>query len=146
MRQSYATEQSCTTNGRRTLSLTAKLAWLAAAGALGTLARYSMAMFVDRQFPTAFPWAIFLVNMTGCLLFGVVYAMAEQRSELHDVRGIVLTGFMGAYTTYSTFAFQSAQFMEKSQWGLAAANIISQNVVGILCVFAGFAIGRALHV
>jgi len=102
-----------------------------------------MSMLVDRHFPSAFPWGIFLVNMTGCLLFGVVYAVAETRAGLAgDARGIVLTGFMGAYTTYSTFAFQSAQFIEKSQWGLAAANLVSQNVLGVLCVFAGFLIGR----
>lgn len=102
-------------------------------------------MFVDRQFSSAFPWGTFLVNMTGCFLFGLVYAAAETRAGLSgDVRGIVLTGFMGAYTTYSTFAFQSAQFIEKSQWGLAAANILSQNVLGVVCVFAGFAIGRLL--
>jgi CrcB protein len=102
-------------------------------------------MFVDRQFPSAFPWGIFLVNMTGCLLFGLAYAVAENRTGLSgDVRGIVLTGFMGAFTTYSTFAFQSAQFIEKSQWGLAAANIVSQNVLGVVCVFAGFALGRML--
>jgi len=125
--------------------LTAKLAWLAGAGALGTLSRYGVAMFVDRNLQGAFPWGTFVVNMTGCFLFGLVYAYAEQRGALAgDVRGIVLTGFMGAYTTYSTFAFQSAQFIEKSQWGLAAANIISQNVLGVICEFAGLYVGKML--
>ncbi len=112
---------------------------------MGTLSRYGVAMFIDRNFPAAFPWGTFAVNMTGCFLFGLVYAFAEQRGAVAgDVRGIVLTGFMGAYTTYSTFAFHSAQFIEKSQWGLAAANIISQNAAGVVCVFAGMWMGKAL--
>lgn len=103
-------------------------------------------MLVDRQVAGgAFPWGTFAVNMIGCLLFGLVYAAMEARVGLAaEMRGIVLTGFMGAFTTYSTFAFQSAQLIEKSQWGLAAANIISQNVLGVVFVFAGFAMGRQL--
>lgn len=102
-------------------------------------------MAIDRHIQTAFPWGIFLVNMTGCFLFGLVYAYAEQRAALAgDVRGIVLTGFMGAYTTYSTFAFQSSDFIARSQYGLAAANIVSQNVLGIICVFGGLWLGKAL--
>ena len=138
--------RSCATDaGSGTLSLTAKLAWLAAAGALGTLSRYGVAMFVDRNLQAVFPWGTVAVNMTGCFFFGLVYSFAEQRAALAgDVRGIVLTGFMGAYTTYSTFAFQSAQYIEKSQWALAAANIVSQNVLGVVCVFAGFFVGKWL--
>lgn len=104
-------------------------------------------MLVDRQVAGgAFPWGTFAVNMIGCLLFGLVYAAMEARVGLAaEMRGIVLTGFMGAFTTYSTFAFQSAQLIEKSQWGLAAANIISQNVLGVVFVFAGFAMGRTFY-
>jgi len=104
-----------------------------------------VAILVDRNLQSAFPWGTFAVNMTGCFLFGLIYTFAEQRGALAgDVRGIVLTGFMGAYTTYSTFAFQSTQYIEKSQWSLAAANILSQNVLGVLCVFAGFFAGKSL--
>ncbi len=102
-------------------------------------------MLIERNTQGAFPWGTFVVNMTGCFLFGLVYAMAEQRGAIAgDVRGIVLTGFMGAYTTYSTFAFQSAEYIEKSQWGLVAANILSQNVLGVVCVFAGLFAGKFL--
>lgn len=104
-------------------------------------------MLIDRQIANgAFPWGTFAVNMIGCLLFGLVYAAMEERVGFSaEMRGIVLTGFMGAFTTYSSFAFQSAQLIERSHWGLAAANIISQNVLGVVFVFAGFAIGRMLH-
>jgi len=61
-----------------------------------------------------------------------------------DVQFIVLTGFMGAFTTFSTYAFQTGAFLRESQWGLAMANIAAQNVVGIACVFAGVALGRVV--
>lgn len=100
-------------------------------------------MAVDRTVQSAFPWGTFAVNMLGCLLFGLAYAVFEQRLEWPgDLRGIVLTGFMGAFTTYSTFACNSGELMRESQFGLAAANIISQNVLGVALIFAGFALGR----
>lgn len=83
--------------------------------------------------------------MAGCLLFGVVYSVFEQRLDWPgDIRGIVLTGFMGAFTTYSTFAFNSAALVRDSQYALAAANILSQNVLGVALIFAGLALGRHL--
>ncbi len=100
-------------------------------------------MLVDRSAQGAFPWGTFTVNMLGCLMFGVVYAALEQRLQWPgDVRGIILTGFMGAFTTYSTFAFNSAELMRDSHYGLAAANVITQNVAGVALIFAGLAIGR----
>ena len=83
--------------------------------------------------------------MIGCLLFGLVYSALEHRLEWSgDVRGIVLTGFLGAFTTYSTFAFNSGEMIRQSQYAMAAANIASQTLLGILLVFAGLAIGRSL--
>jgi len=100
-------------------------------------------MGVDRATQTAYPWGTFAVNMFGCLLFGVMYASLENRLEWPgDLRGIVLTGFMGAFTTYSTFAFNNASLIRDAQYGMAAANIISQNVLGVALVFAGLALGK----
>jgi CrcB protein len=100
-------------------------------------------MAVDRTVQGAFPWGTFAVNMVGCFLFGLVYAAFEQRLEWPgDLRGIVLTGFMGAFTTYSTFAFNTADLIRESQYALAAANVIAQNVLGVALIFAGLALGR----
>lgn len=102
-------------------------------------------MAVDRSAQGAFPWGTFAVNMAGCLLFGVVYAALEHRLNWPgDVRGIVLTGFLGSFTTYSTFAFNSASLIRESQYALAAANIVSQNVLGVVLIFAGLAVGKNL--
>ena len=123
----------------------AKLGLLALAGALGTLARYGTVVFVERHATGAFPWPVFTVNMIGCFLFGFVFAVAEQRAGWSvDTRLIVLTGFMGAFTTFSAFAHNSESLLRESQWVLAASNIVAQNVLGVLLLMAGVAAGKLL--
>jgi len=58
-----------------------------------------------------------------------------------ETRAIVLTGFMGAFTTFSTFIFDTGKFVKASQWALVAGNLVSQVVVGLCCLFLGFGAG-----
>jgi CrcB protein len=120
-----------------------KLALMAVAGAVGTLARYGLSGLVERLQPTAFPWGTFAVNGLGCLLFGMVWAMAEERMLISGMtRLILLVGFMGAFTTFSTFAFETGQMLDDSQWLAAVANVFLQNVCGVVFVLAGIALGK----
>lgn len=120
-----------------------KLAWIAVAGALGTLSRYALSGLVQRLCGERFPWGTWVVNGLGCFLFGVIWALAEERLVLGgEIRFIVLTGFMGAFTTFSTFAFETSQFLQDSEWSLAAAHLVGQNSLGLLCVLLGFAASR----
>jgi CrcB protein len=121
------------------------LFWLAVIGALGTLSRYWLDGLVLRWTGEKFPWGILVVNALGCFLFGVVYPLAEERLLISgETRFIILTGFMGSFTTFSTFTFQTAEFMRDAQWLMAGVNIISQIVLGLICMFAGLAIGSRL--
>lgn len=121
-----------------------KIGWIALAGAVGTLARFGLSSFVQR-WQTAFPWGTLAVNALGCLLFGIIWSLAEERLVIGgQTRLILLVGLIGAFTTFSTFAFETAALVEDSQWLLAAVNVLAQNVLGILLVFVGFALGRLL--
>lgn len=120
-----------------------ELALLAVAGALGTLCRYGMSGLVQRICGERFPWGTFAVNMSGCFLFGLIWTLAEERLVISgQTRFILLTGFMGAFTTFSTFAFETSGFLQESQWLPAAGNAFGQLVVGVLFVFLGYAVGR----
>jgi len=127
------------------LTMSQKLAWLALAGALGTLARFGLSGVVQKWSGASFPWGTFLVNAGGCLLFGFVWQLAEGRRMISsDARLIGLTGFLGAFTTFSTFAFDSTQMIRESQWLALAGNLLGQNALGIVCVVLGMALGRML--
>ncbi len=122
-----------------------KILLIAMAGAVGTLARYWLAGFVQGASGGDFPWGTFAANMAGCLLFGLVWSMAEERFLISPgVRTIVLTGFMGAFTTYSTYTFETAQFIRDSEWVLAIGNIALQNTTGVVFMLLGLAFGRLL--
>lgn len=119
------------------------LVWIALAGAVGSVARYGVSGVVQRFSGERFPWGTFAVNAIGCFLFGLVWMLAEDRLVISGrARLIILTGFMGAFTTFSTFAFETSRMLDDSQWFNAAANVAAHNVVGISFVLIGMAIGR----
>jgi fluoride exporter len=122
-----------------------QMAMLAGVGALGTLARWGLQGLVQRHCGAAFPWGTLVVNALGCFLFGIVFVAAEERALISSqTRLIILVGFMGAFTTFSSFAFETAALLRDSQWLFALGNVALQNVLGLACVFAGFAVGRWL--
>lgn len=122
-----------------------RLLFLAVAGALGALARYGLVIFVQRQYVAVFPWGTFTVNTLGCFMFGLVWSIAEDRLLISDdMRLILLTGFIGAFTTFSTFMFESSQLMRDAEWMLTAGNILGQTILGLSLMFAGLALGRLL--
>jgi len=123
--------------------MSAKLLWIAAAGAAGTLARFGLTGLATRWAGDSFPYGTFVVNIMGCFLFGMVWMLADQRALISgEARFIILTGFMGAFTTFSTFAFETGQFLRDAQWLAAGGNLVAQNVVGITALLLGLAVGR----
>jgi CrcB protein len=122
-----------------------KLAWLAVAGAVGTLSRYGLSGLVQRVCGESFPWGTLTVNGLGCFLFGLVWTLAEDRLLIRgETRFIILTGFMGAFTTFSTFAFETGVRLEDREWLAALLNLSAQNGLGLILLFLGLALGRTL--
>ncbi|HCR13858.1 fluoride efflux transporter FluC [Solidesulfovibrio sp.] len=122
-----------------------KLGLIALAGSAGTLARYWMSGFVYDHFGRNFPWGTAMVNILGCFLFGLVWEMGEGRMLIRaETRTIILTGFMGAFTTFSTFIFESGGYLEDGRYLAALANVGFQTVVGFGALFAGLMLGRML--
>lgn len=122
-----------------------KLLLIAAAGGLGTLARYGLTGVVQNLAGRSFPWGTVVVNVLGCFVFGVLWSSMEDRLAISpQSRQIVLVGFMGAFTTFSTFVFETGQLARDAQWLFAAGNLGLQNGLGLVALFAGLALGRLL--
>lgn len=122
-----------------------KLVWLAAAGMLGTFARYGLQGLVQRNTGGALPWGTLVVNVVGCFLFGLVWVAASERHLVGaELRIVLLVGFMGAFTTFSSYVFETGELLRGAQWGLAAANFLMENVMGFLGLMLGMLTGRAL--
>jgi CrcB protein len=122
-----------------------KIALLSVAGAIGTLARYGLSGLVQRIGGSAFPWGTMAVNMTGCLLAGLLWELFESRWAVSaEVRIIVLVGFLGAFTTFSAMILETGMLMRQAEWLSAAANLTVQNGLGIAFLLAGMALGRMI--
>jgi CrcB protein len=120
-----------------------KIVYLAIAGALGTLSRYGLSGLVHRLVSTTFPLGTAVVNILGCLLFGLLWAVIELRLNIPvQLRIVIFLGFFGAFTTFSSFAFETAQLIDDSQWFWAAANVLLQNSLGLLAMMAGLIVGK----
>jgi CrcB protein len=118
---------------------------IAVAGALGTLARYGLSGFVQRLAGGHWPWGTLTVNVLGCFLFGIVWTLAEERLMINEQQRVVmLGGFMGAFTTFSTFIFETGGYMRQSEWVLATGNILVQTAVGLVFLFLGILAARAV--
>lgn len=120
-----------------------KLLYLALAGAAGTLARYWLSGLVQKNITVSFPLGTAAVNIFGCLLFGLLWAILENRFSLGgQIRVIIFVGFFGAFTTFSSFAFETSQMLDDSQWLWASLNIVMQNMFGLIGMITGLAIGK----
>ncbi|HBO42457.1 MAG TPA: fluoride efflux transporter CrcB [Planctomycetaceae bacterium] len=122
-----------------------KVLWIALAGALGTLARYGLSKLVQESTESLFPWGTLAVNVLGCLVFGVLCsAMGERFAVSPQTRTILLVGFMGAFTTFSTFAFETGELIREGSWLLAAGNMTASNILGLTALLVGLALGRLI--
>ena len=120
------------------------LVWIAIGGATGAAARYLVDGAVSHSLDRVFPWGTFAVNLSGSFALGLLYALAIQRQVLPEaIRGPVLIGFIGAYTTVSTLMLESWRLVEIGSVGLAVGNIVGSVGLGLLAVILGLALGRA---
>jgi fluoride exporter len=112
-------------------------------GFLGAVARYGVDSIVSRATAGAFPFGTLVVNLSGSLALGLLYALTVERAALPaEIRGPVLIGFIGAYTTFSTWMLESWRLAEEGALAAAALNIGGSVVLGLGALFLGLAIGR----
>ena len=112
-------------------------------GAFGAVSRYSLDRFVEHRVDSAFPWATFVINVSGCFAVGFLIAAVVDRQRAPQWLRVGLTvGFCGGYTTFSTFAQESLDLIEARDVAIAFASIGATVLLGVQAVLAGMKLGR----
>lgn len=123
------------------------LTWssLAAGSLAGGFARYFMAGAVYRALGTAFPHGTFLVNVLGCFLIGLFDCLAAERFALPPAaRVLLMTGFCGAFTTFSTLILETSNLMKDGDFVRALLNAVGSLVAGMIVFRLGTSVGRLI--
>jgi CrcB protein len=122
-----------------------KTIFIALAGLVGTLCRYWLSGLVARQYGETFPWGTMAVNLIGCFLAGAVFYITEERFLVSPmVRTVILIGFLGGFTTFSSYGLQTFTLLKDSEFGLATLNVVTSNLLGLLMVWVGYVVFKAL--
>jgi fluoride exporter len=109
--------------------------WLMVAmgGAIGATLRHGVNMLFNRTLvsdSSAFPWATLVVNWIGCLLIGVLTATVIERfsDQAYWLRPLLIVGLLGGFTTFSSFALETSNLIERNHWGAATAYVLASNL------------------
>jgi CrcB protein len=116
---------------------------VAVGGAVGAVARYGVYRILFRMGGVPTPVGTLVVNCSGSFIFGVVIGLGLHRAPLSESqRALLLVGMLGSFTTFSTYAFETASMLQHPYHGLALANMLAQNVGALTCYFLGLACAR----
>ena len=119
-------------------------AWVAVAGASGAAARYAVHQLATSRTATAVPWGTIVVNVLGALALGVVVGLVVAHGVDRDVQTVVGTGFLGAFTTFSAFSYETFALVEDGMGTTAVLHAIGSTVAGLAAAALGLALTGAL--
>jgi len=122
-----------------------KYLYVALGGALGSLARFWVGSAIGGRLGTRFPYGTFVVNVTACVILGFVLTLLGSRTELNPAwRFLVPIGFVGAYSTFSTFEWEIFTNLQTGAFLITASYIVLSLVFGLAGVWGGVLIARAI--
>jgi fluoride exporter len=115
------------------------------AGLAGTLCRYWLSGALARRYGEAFPAGTLAVNLAGCFAAGLLFHFMQERGAFSETaRAAVFVGLLGGFTTFSAYGLQTFELLRDGRAGVAALNVVASNLLGVLMVFAGYALAKLL--
>lgn len=116
--------------------------WVALGGAVGAASRFAVAQWAGARWGGTFPWGTLAVNLTGSLAIGLVLTLLLARGADPTYRLLLVTGFLGGYTTFSALTFETLALLEARRWEAAALYVGGSVGLGLLATALGLGIGR----
>jgi fluoride exporter len=114
-------------------------------GFLGAVTRYGVAVWIGQRWGRSFPLGTFVINITGSFLIGLLMTlMTEKIIENPQWRLLLVVGFLGAYTTFSTFEYETGALLKDSEWLYASLNVVLSVVVGFIALKLGEVIAKSI--
>lgn len=114
---------------------------IAVAGAIGAVCRYSVVNFIGGRL---FPWGTLTVNVLGSAIMGLAYVIILEKGLVSaDMKPLIMTGFLGAFTTYSAFSLEAWQLIDRGDWFSALSYILGTTILCILALFMGVLMARS---
>ena len=118
---------------------------ISAGAVLGANARYLISDWAARKLGVGFPYGTFIINLTGSLLIGLFLTLATERFVVDPrLRLFITIGFLGAYTTFSTYAYESFTLIYQGQWLAGTLNLLGSVLLGVAAVGAGIFLGKLI--
>ena len=116
------------------------------AGGLGAMARFSVGIWAERQWGAEFAFGTLIVNVIGCLALGFLLELERGTSVVtHPIRLLLGVGFLGAFTTFSAFGYETIRFLQSGASQIAAINVGANMVLGLTAIWLGFVMARNFH-
>ena len=118
---------------------------IAVGGASGALSRHYLAALITRLLGNGFPYGIFLVNILGSFLMGLLITVfAERFAATPELRALIAVGFLGSFTTFSTYSLEVVMLFERGEWQSACLYAFGSLFLGVLGLVLGMGLGRIL--
>lgn len=120
------------------------LLYIALGGALGAVARYGLGSWIQSWAGHGFPWGTFVINAIGSFLIGLSLRYLEGIAAAPELRALMSVGILGAFTTFSTFTYETIMLLQEGAWPRAAAYALGSLLLGLAAVTSGLSLGAQL--
>lgn len=119
--------------------------WVGLGGFLGANARYALGIWIVGRFGSAFPWHTLAINVSGSFAIGVILALLTEKLMADPAwRLLLVVGFLGGYTTFSSYTFEALALVEAGEWPAAVWYVLGSNGLGLAATFLGLVVTRAV--